>query len=170
MELLDVGALLHISRMGLSCKTMDIVCKVTLLTITIAFVSCEQCEPVTIESCSNAGYTLTARFPDVDGRPYQDVHKYRLKVYIPLLQTCSSLTSSILCSLYVPKCEEGRGKPWIPCRKVCSKFVAECVGTLRLAGLLGLFTTLCDLLPDESLPSAKNCFYPSNFSGPTSGG
>lgn len=149
---------------------MDIVCKVALLTITIAFVSCEQCEPVTIESCFNAGYTLTARFPDVDGRPYQDVHKYRLKTYIPLLETCSSFTSTILCSLYVPKCEEGRAKPWIPCRKVCSKFVAECVGTLRVAGLLGLFTTLCDLLPDENPQSAKNCFYPSNFNGPTSGG
>ena len=156
--------------MGLSCKTMDIVCKVALLTITIAFVSCERCEPVTIESCSNAGYTLTARFPDVDGRPYQDVHKYRLKIYIPLLETCSSFTSTILCSLYVPKCEEGRAKPWIPCRKVCSKFVTECDKTLRVAGLLGLFTTLCDLLPDENPQSAKNCFYPSNFNGPTSGG
>lgn len=156
--------------MGLSCKTMDIVYKVALLAITIAFVSCEQCEPVTIESCSNAGYTLTARFPDVDGRPYQDVHKYRLKIYIPLLETCSSFSSTILCSLYVPKCEEGRAKPWIPCRKVCSKFVTECVKTLRVAGLLGLFTTLCDLLPDENPQSAKSCFYPSNFNGPTSGG
>jgi len=147
---------------------MDLAYKFVLLATTIALVSCKNCEPVTIESCSTSGYRLTARFPDVDGQPYQDVQAPRLNVYIPLLQSCSEYASTILCSLYVPKCEEGRKTPWIPCRKVCTKFVGDCVHALSQAGLAGLFTALCDLLPDENKQSNK-CFYPDNFQDSSSG-
>lgn len=152
-------------------QTMDLLVayKFILLATSIALVSCEICEPVTIESCSSAGYRLTARFPDVDGQPYQDVQASRLGIYIPLLQTCSEFASTILCSLYVPKCEEGRKKPWIPCRKVCTKFVGDCFRLLPKAGLTGMFTALCDLLPDDKNPS-QNCFYPPNFPNTTSVG
>jgi len=148
---------------------MDLAYKFVLLATTIVLVSCKNCEPVTIESCSTSGYRLTARFPDVDGQPYQDVQAPRLNVYIPLLQSCSEYASTILCSLYVPKCEEGRKTPWIPCRKVCTKFVGDCVHVLSQAGLAGLFTALCDLLPDENKQSNK-CFYPDNFQDSSSGG
>ncbi|KAL9963458.1 hypothetical protein ACROYT_G026969 [Oculina patagonica] len=141
-----------------------------LLASSIALVSCEYCEPVTVRSCSNAGYRFTARFPDVDGTPYQDFHAASLNIYIPLLETCSpDWASTILCSLYLPKCEEGRSTAWSPCRKVCTQFVSECQSTLRAAGLAGMFTVLCDLLPDGDGQS-KECFYPSNFKDTSSGG
>ena len=150
---------------------MDLVYKFVLFSITITLVSCENCEPVTIESCSTAGYKLTARFPNVDGQPYQDTQASRLNIYIPLLQPCSKFASTILCSLYVPKCEEGRNTPWIPCRDVCQKFVADCATNLRQVGLAGLFTTLCDLLPvPDNSSQPKNCFSPSNFNSSSSGG
>ena len=149
---------------------MDLALKVLLFTASIALVSCkEYCEPITIASCSTAGYRLTARFPDIDGQPAQDVYAPRLNIYVPLLQSCSDFASTILCSLYVPKCEEGRSTPWIPCRKVCTKFVGDCVSHLRVAGLTGLFTTLCDLLPDGDKQSQK-CFYPDNFNDTSSVG
>lgn len=141
----------------------------TSISLRVFLVSSENCEPVTVSSCSNAGYRLTARFPDVDGTPYQDFHAPSLDIYIPLLETCSDFASTILCSLYLPKCEEGRGSAWPPCRKVCTQFVSECQSTLRLAGLAGMFTVLCDLLPDGDKQS-KECFYPSNFKDTSSGG
>lgn len=149
---------------------MDLAYKFILLATSIACVSSvEFCEPITIETCSSAGYGSTARFPDVDGQPYQDVQASRLNIYIPLLTSCSKFASTILCSLYVPKCEESQRKPLVPCRKVCTNFVGECLDTLRIAGLAGMFTALCDLLPDENILS-KNCFYPWKFNDTSSQG
>lgn len=147
---------------------MDLAYKFILLATSIACVSSvEFCEPITIETCSSAGYGSTARFPDVDGQPYQDVQASRLNIYIPLLTSCSKFASTILCSLYVPKCEESQRTPLVPCRKVCTNFVGECLDTLRIAGLAGMFTALCDLLPDENILS-KNCFYPWKFNDTSS--
>lgn len=140
-----------------------------LLATSISLASCENCEPLTVKSCSNAGYRLTARFPDVDGTPYQDFHAPSLNIYIPLLEICSDFASTILCSLYLPKCEEGRSTAWPPCRKVCTQFVTSCQSILRKAGLAGMFTVLCDLLPEGDAQSTE-CFYPSNFKDTSSGG
>ena len=140
-----------------------------LAAASISLVSGENCEPVTVKSCSNAGYRLTARFPDVDGTPYQDFQAPLLNQYVPLLTLCSDFASTILCSLYLPKCEEGRGIPLPPCRKVCTQFLSECQGSLRKAALAGMFTVLCDLLPDGGGQS-KECFYPSNFKDTSAGG
>lgn len=146
---------------------MHIEYNLVLLASAIALASCEYCEPVTIDSCLSAGYKLTARFPDIRGQPYQDVQASRLNLYIPLLtSSCSQYASTILCSLYVPKCEEGRLRPWVPCRKVCSKFVGECFENLRYVGLAGLLTALCDLLPNDT----QQCFYPANFPSSSSSG
>lgn len=148
---------------------MAVVYTVLLLAASIPLLSGENCEPLTVKSCSSAGYRLTARFPDVDGTPYQDVQAPGLNLYVPLLSYCSDFASTILCSLYLPKCEEGRDTPVPPCRKVCRQFVTECEGSLRKAALAGMFTVLCDLLPDGD-GQPKECFYPSNFKDTTPGG
>ena len=150
---------------------MDLVYTLLLLAAaSIPLVSAgENCELVTVESCSSAGYRLTARFPDVDGTPYQDFQAPLLNLYVPLLILCSDFASTILCSLYLPKCEKGRDTPLPPCRKVCTQFVSECQDSLRKAGLAGMFTVLCDLLPDGGGQS-KECFYPSNFKDTSPGG
>lgn len=156
----------------LNAKTMDLIYTFVLFATSFSLGSCtvlEYCEPITVKSCSNAGYALTARFPDVDGTPYQDFQASRLNLYIPLLQLCSPYVSTILCSLYLPKCEEGRRDPWLPCYKVCTKFVMECQSLLQKAGLVGMFTVLCDQLPDGDSQSNK-CFYPPNFNSSSSGG
>lgn len=146
--------------------------------LTFAFVSLasmfslifgEKCEPISIKSCSNAGYSLTARFPDIDGTPYQDFLAPRLDLYNLLLQSCSAYASTILCSLYLPKCEEKRTDPQPPCYKVCKKFATECQNLLKKAGLAGVFTVLCDKLPDGNSTS-NECFYPPNFKQSSSGG
>lgn len=148
---------------------MAVVYTFLLLAASIPLLSGENCEPLTVKSCSSAGYRLTARFPDVDGTPYQDVQAPGLNLYVPLLSYCSDFASTILCSLYLPKCEEGRDTPVPPCRKVCRQFVTECEGSLRKAALAGMFTVLCDLLPDGD-GQPKECFYPSNFKDTTPGG
>lgn len=139
-------------------KAMDLICKLILLALSIARASCQYCEPVTIDSCLSAGYNFTARFQDVGGQPYQNVQASRLNVYVPLLtSTCSNFTSTILCSLYIPKCEKGISTP--PCREVCSKFVGDCFDDLSVVGLAGLISALCNLLPSKG----QQCFYPDNF-------
>lgn len=148
---------------------MDLVYRFVLLAASISLVLGENCEPVTVKSCSSAGYRLTARFPDVDGTPYQDFQAPLLNLYVPLLTFCSDFASTILCSLYLPKCDEGRNTPLPPCRKLCTQFVSECQDSLRKAGLAGMFTVLCDLLPDGGGQS-KDCFYPSNFKDTSPGG
>ena len=141
---------------------MDVVYTCLLLAASIPLVCGENCEPITVNSCSSAGYRLTARFPDVDGTPYQDFQAPHLNLYVPLLSFCSDFASTIMCSLYLPKCEEGRNTPLLPCRKVCTQFVSDCQDSLRNAALAGMLTVLCDLLPDGDGQS-KECFYPSNF-------
>lgn len=139
-------------------KTMDVICKLILLALSIACAYSQYCEPVTIDSCLSAGYNFTARFQDVGGQTYQTVQASRLNVYVPLLtSTCSNFASTILCSLYIPKCEKGILTP--PCREVCSKFVGDCFDALRAVGLAGLISALCDLLPSKG----QRCFYPDNF-------
>ena len=155
--------------MNANDKTMDVVYTFLLLAASISLVLGENCEPLAVKSCSSAGYRLTARFPDVDGTPYQEFQAPRLNLYVPLLSYCSAYASTILCSLYLPKCEEGRDTPMPPCRKVCTQFVTECEGSLRKVALAGMLTVLCDLLPDGDGQS-KECFYPSNFKDTSPGG
>ena len=121
-----------------------------------------------MQSCAKAGYKYTAKFPPIDGKPYQDAKKQVLDFYIPLLQSCSPYSSLILCSLYLPKCVEGVDRPVVPCRSVCLSFVRSCMDSLRLASMGGMFTSFCDLLPKENSTPGK-CLLPDNFVRPPVG-
>lgn len=138
--------------------------KLLVCTSLVAVVSCvKMCENITVTSCSRAGYNTTARFPYVNGKRHQDLAAMNtLGVYIPLLHQCSPYASTILCSLYLPKCVEGINRPIPPCRRVCQQFAQSCQTFLRAAAVGGLFTSLCDLLPEEP-GSSNKCFYPDGF-------
>lgn len=73
---------------------------------------------------------------------------------------CSTYTSIILCSLYVPRCKEAMPGPWLPCRVVCDEFVRGCGDQMDLKGLNWL-KPLCSLLPTDK--TDDKCFKPPNF-------
>lgn len=116
------------------------------------------CEEITVKSCANAGYKFTARF----GKQFQDYKGQLLDTLLPLLQSCSQHSSLILCSLYLPKCIEGVGRPMLPCRQVCLDFAEKCKSQLQYASTHGMTVALCDLLPVYDGTSDK-CIMPRNF-------
>ena len=114
-------------------------------------------------------YKNTANYPAVDGVPFQSVMGKLLDFYIPLMKSCSPYTSLVMCSLHLPKCEDGVPRPVFPCRSVCQKFVKDCQGYLRLASVGGMFTALCDLLPKYNSAQPQRCILPKDFERPTEG-
>lgn len=120
------------------------------------------CEKLTVTSCANAGYTLTAKYPQTGNKPFQDVKGQLLNTLIPLL-TCSPYSSLILCSMFLPKCVPGSGRPMLPCRQVCLDFTDKCKGELHLVSTMGMTTALCDLLPVYD-GTPNKCIMPDNFS------
>lgn len=114
-------------------------------------------------------YKNTANYPAVDGVPFQSVMGKLLDFYIPLMKSCSPYTSLVMCSLHLPKCEDGVPRPVLPCRSVCQKFVKDCQGYLRLASVGGMFTALCDLLPKYNSAQPQRCILPKDFERPTEG-
>lgn len=76
------------------------------------------------------------------------------------LGSCSKYTSFILCSLYLPRCEEHIAKPLLPCRDVCEEFVRGCGERMDKSGLNWL-KPLCSLLKtNETDPS---CLRPTGY-------
>lgn len=111
-----------------------------------------------MKSCANAGYKLTAKF----GHPFQESKGAILDTLLPHLKYCSPYSSLILCSLFLPKCIPGIGRPMLPCRQVCLDFAKKCESELRLASTAGMTTALCDLLPVFDGTSNK-CIMPADF-------
>lgn len=128
-----------------------------------------KCVPLSVESCENAGYYYTADFPPIDGKPYQMVKEKSLKFFLDFLNVCSKYSSTIMCSLFMPKCMEGHPKPVMPCRSVCLEFVNKCHRLLSLASHAGLFRSLCDLLPEQDA-LLTTCFVPKGFTASTTSG
>ena len=125
------------------------------------------CVSLKAKACAGAGYDLTADFPPIDGKPYQQVKGKNLEFFLNFLNLCSPYSKTIMCSFYMPKCVEGLQKPVLPCRSVCLEFVNKCQGLLSLASHAGMFRALCDLLPEQdNFPNT--CFVPEGFKPSTS--
>ena len=84
-----------------------------------------------------------------------------LNKLIPSL-TCSPYSSLILCSLFLPKCVSGSGRPMLPCRQVCLDFTDKCKAELQLVSTVGMTVALCDLLPVYDKTPNK-CIMPEKF-------
>ena len=105
---------------------------------------------------------MTAKFPEIRGQPYQQVHSENLENFLRFLRSCSDYSEAVMCSLTMPKCVEGLSRPVLPCRSVCLEFVGKCKTLLSLASHGGLFRALCDLLPErDTFPNT--CFIPKGF-------
>lgn len=76
------------------------------------------------------------------------------------LGNCSKYTNFILCSLYVPRCDEKVDKPLLPCRDVCEKFLSDCWDKMNAVGLNWL-KALCGLL--RTMETDPKCFKPTGF-------
>ena len=120
------------------------------------------CEELKVKSCANAGYKFTAQYLPVEGIPFQEIKGEILDAYLPHLQDCSPFSSLILCSLFLPKCVKGSGKPMLPCRQVCFDFAEKCKDYLRLSSTAGMVVAFCDLLPVYDGTPDK-CILPDNF-------
>ena len=105
---------------------------------------------------------MTANFPSVDGKPYQEVKSRGLQFFLSFLQLCSQYSSTVLCSFSMPKCVEGVERPILPCRSVCLEFVGKCQKFLSRASHAGLFRAICDLLPEQDI-WPNTCFVPQGF-------
>lgn len=114
-----------------------------------------------MKSCANAGYEYTAQYPKLGDKSFQDVKGDLLNKLIPLL-TCSPYSSLILCSLFLPKCVSGSGRPMLPCRQVCLDFTDKCKAELQLVSTVGMTVALCDLLPVYDKTPNK-CIMPEKF-------
>ena len=144
--------------------------------LSIAFSSAQQCEPLTISACKNAGYNLTARFAAVNGTQFQTYteKKLRLTENLSELKSCK-YTAAVMCSLYFPQCVEGRKEPLLPCRNVCREFATSCHDKLKHVGLSGVMRGLCEFLPGGNDNRHRNnseriCFVPEGFKASHTGG
>jgi len=148
---------------------MATICYITILLVSACLTSgqaeqsIQKCTKLTHSYCQSVGYENTALFPDVNGEPYQSAKGSELSHYLHLLRSCSKETSTtILCSLYFPKCVEHLATPILPCRSVCNEFVHKCGTELHKVALQGMFAAMCDLLPAYD-GKADTCFIPNGF-------
>ena len=115
-----------------------------------------------MKSCASANYKYTAKYPNVDGKTFQQIKAELLDKLIPPVEKCSPYSSLILCSLYLPKCVPGSARPMLPCRQVCLDFTEKCKTELTLASTVGMTIALCDLLPVYD-GTPNKCIMPDSF-------
>lgn len=123
---------------------------------------CGKTDAKRFPSCAKAGFHFTAvsLANEFLAKPYM----YNFNYITAKLGNCSSYTSYILCSLYMPRCKEDMTAPWLPCQEVCMEFVRGCSDKMDLHGLNWL-KPLCGLLRSKTKNSGKSddCFEPPNF-------
>ena len=123
---------------------------------------CVKTDAKKFPSCAKAGFNFTVESIRYGffANSYSDI----VGNITAKLSDCSSYTSHILCSLYVPRCKEDLAEPWLPCQEVCWEFVRGCGEKMDLHGL-NWMKSLCGLLRSRSKNSGKpdNCFEPPGF-------
>lgn len=121
--------------------------------------SLPQCREVNKErfpGCRRENFISTSVYLADDGYGYSEI----MKNITAKLEDCSKYTDFMLCSLYVPRCQEKEAKPLLPCRDVCEAFVHDCGAKMNLAGLNWL-KALCGLLGTNK--TDPTCFKPNGF-------
>ena len=137
---------------------LAIVFSVIVLTRCQRVSDCRRVDESKFPICVKDGFTSTSVFlaNDFYAIPYSKI----INNITEKLGSCSKYTSFILCSLYVPRCEENMAGPWLPCREVCEEFVQGCWDQMDSNGLNWL-KPLCSLLPRNGTDA--NCLKPSDF-------
>ena len=130
---------------------------------------CGKTDAKKFPSCVKAGFNFTVESITYGffANSYEDI----VNNITEKLGGCSSYTSYILCSLYVPRCKDDLAEPWLPCQEVCWEFVRKCDETMAVHGL-NWMKSLCGLLRSKSENSGKpdDCFEPPEFNQNSSQG
>ena len=117
---------------------------------------CRKVDKNKFPDCWEDGFIRTSVYLANDMYGYSEI----MENITSKLDSCSNYTSFILCSLYLPRCEEDIAKPLLPCSDVCEEFVRECGKQMDASGLNWL-KPLCSLLKtNETDPS---CLRPTGF-------
>jgi len=134
-----------------------------LLTTDLTFAGrCRQINSSVLPACANVDYTYTANFSDIGQTSYQEYVSSEVTLFANRFSSCSPLSKTIVCSRYVPKCDESFEKPVLPCRQVCEQFVNDCDKDLKDSGLYKRYVAYCQLLSSDKDITA-NCFKPDGF-------
>lgn len=141
---------------------ISVVLTVTKLTNSTNGPKCGKTDAKKFPSCAEAGFNFT-----VDSISYgffANSYSNIVSNITAKLGDCSSYTSHIVCSLFVPRCKEDLEEPWLPCQEVCWEFVRGCGEKMNAHGL-NWMKSLCGLLPLKSKNSGKpdDCFEPPGF-------
>lgn len=121
------------------------------------------CEDLTINSCSNMGYTMTS-VPNFRGHTSQVQAERELNDFLQLTRTnCSPFTGLFLCAFYAPICFINPVSSNIitlkPCRFLCESVRAGCRGTLEGVNLSWPSFFNCSL---DTFTDGLSCFGPSS--------
>lgn len=110
------------------------------------------------------GYEFTAQY---DYKHHFTSASRAVPTLIRLLKNCSATVNTMICSLFVPRCEEDIPGPYLPCRAVCYDYATRCRDVIAEKGLQWT-VAMCDILPERDDPNTKlgyrgRCFTPPNF-------
>lgn len=110
------------------------------------------------------GYEFTAQY---DYKHHFTSASRAVPALIRLLKNCSATVNTMICSLFVPRCEEDIPGPYLPCRAVCYDYATRCREVIAEKGLQWT-VAMCDILPERDDPNTKlgyrgRCFTPPNF-------
>ena len=117
---------------------------------------CRQVDRTKFPVCVKDGFNRTSVYLANDMYGYSVI----MDKITEKLGNCSKYTSFILCSLYLPRCEEDISKPLLPCRDVCEEFVRGCGDQMDVSGLNWL-KPLCSLLKTNQ--NDPSCIRPTGF-------
>ena len=125
-----------------------------------------QCHRIN-ETVSNlsieCGYHYTARFNSTQNFDNASQAIASLK---SLLKNCPALVDTMICSLYLPRCNEEIKGPYLPCKGVCQDYANECRDVIQANRLEK--TAMCDDLPEKDNPQTskgyrERCFTPPDY-------
>ena len=122
----------------------------------------KHCEVLTIDLCSNVGYTMTS-IPNFKEHPSQSEAEMELKSFLPLIESnCSNSILQFLCGFYAPLCAiiSQRNELIVlkPCRSLCRSVRAECEAILETFGHSWPVFFNCSL---DTFAESQLCFGPS---------
>ena len=128
-----------------------------------------QCEPITLDLCSNVGYNFTS-YPNMFKHENQAEAGFILLDFVQLIQSqCSSQLPLLLCSIFVPIClsnnKESESEelqkssedprlhhPLIPaCRSVCEQARTGCEPLMNRFGFIWPLFLNCSTFPSNGL-------------------
>jgi hypothetical protein len=112
-----------------------------------------KCETVTLPACRSISYDYT-KMPNAYGHKSQNEAGFKLNEFLPIIQFgCSSELREFLCSVYVPRCENGKVKK--PSRSMCKRARKGCAPLMKRFGLRWRFK--CKKYGKEDKKVGRNC-------------